>query len=134
MNQRMIENSDRGITLNKPLAWTIFSSLALLIWWGGTTLTSLQTAIATLTVAISESRDANMAMDMRMRAVEKLVSVAGESREAIVAVEQRVRIMENTQTRVDAQFSGMRETLQEIRDQNRAIEQLVRQYLQVPKP
>lgn len=106
----MIENSDRGITLNKTLAWTIVSSLALLVWWGGTTLANLQSATTMLTAAL------------------------GESKVAMVAVEQRVRSLENTQTRVDAQFDGMRETLQEIKEQNRAIEQLVRQYLQPSKP
>lgn len=106
----MIENSDRGITLSKPLAWAILSSLAVLIWWGSTTVTSLQTAIATLTVATSESRGANTAMDARMRTVE------------------------NAQTRVDATLNGMQIALQEIKEQNRAIEQLFRQYLQAPKP
>lgn len=106
----MIENSDRGITLNKSLAWTMLVSLAALIWWGGTTLANLQSATVMLTAAL------------------------GENKVAIVAVEQRVRSLENTQTRVDAQFGGMRETLQEIKDQNRAIEQLVRQYLQEPRP
>ena len=106
----MIENSDRGITLNKSLAWTMLSALVFLIWWGGGTLANLQSATVNLTSTLTENKA------------------------AIMAVEQRVRALENTQTRVDAQFGAMRDSLDEIKEQNRAIEALVRQYLQTSRP
>lgn len=40
----MIDNTDRGITVNKALAWTMLVSVTGLIWWGGGTLASLQGA------------------------------------------------------------------------------------------
>ena len=49
MNQFRIENSDRGVTLNKSLAWTalgvifaILSTFATLIWSGAETITKMQ--------------------------------------------------------------------------------------------
>ena len=110
MSRQMIENSDRGITLNKSLAWTMLSAFAVLIWWGGSTLAGLQDATRTLTAALIENKA------------------------AIISVEMRVRALENTQSRVDAQFGAMRESLSEIKEQNRSIEVLVRQYLQAPRP
>ena len=47
----MIENSDRGITLNKPLAWTMLVTLAGLIWFGASTVSSLQSSVESLTAA-----------------------------------------------------------------------------------
>ena len=44
MTKPMIETNDRGITINKALAWTMLVSVAGLIWWGGGTLASLQGA------------------------------------------------------------------------------------------
>ena len=38
----MIENIDRGVTLNKPLAWTMFVAVVTLVWYGGTTVTMQQ--------------------------------------------------------------------------------------------
>lgn len=34
----MSETTERGITINKTLAWTILVSVIGLIWWGGGTL------------------------------------------------------------------------------------------------
>ena len=55
----MIENTERGITINKALAWTMLVSVAGLIWWGGRTLASLQSAADRLipTVAWFDSGD-----------------------------------------------------------------------------
>ena len=57
----MIENTERGITINKALAWTMLVSVAGLIWWGGGTLASLQSAADRLTVALTETREMIMA-------------------------------------------------------------------------
>lgn len=37
----MIENSDRGITLAKPLAWTILVTVVGAVWFGGGTIASI---------------------------------------------------------------------------------------------
>lgn len=121
----MIENSDRGITLNKSLAWTIFSSLVVLVWWGGATLSRTQNTLDALAAA---------QMADRMEARTAMAEGRAESRTATAQVEQRVRALENTQSRVDAQFTAMRESLDEIKQQNGAIEQLVRQYLRPEQP
>ena len=53
----MIENNERGITINKALAWTMLVSVTGLIWWGGGTLASLQGAADRLTSALTETRE-----------------------------------------------------------------------------
>ena len=38
MAENMTESTERGITINKALAWTMLVSVIGLIWWGGGTL------------------------------------------------------------------------------------------------
>ena len=38
MAKTMIEQNERGITINRALAWTMLVSVIGLIWWGGGTL------------------------------------------------------------------------------------------------
>ena len=57
----MIENNERGITINKALAWTMLVSVAGLIWRGGGTLASLQGAADRLTSGLTETRKMIMA-------------------------------------------------------------------------
>ena len=87
-----IENSDRGITLNKSLAWTILSALAILIWWGGATLADLRSSTSMLAEALGENKQAN------------------------VSVEGRVRVLENGQARGDVQFESLSSSINEIKD------------------
>lgn len=54
----MIENSERGITLNKSLAWAIVVALVTGGMWVGTQITSAQKGITTLTERQVEDRDA----------------------------------------------------------------------------
>lgn len=63
MNKPMIENSDRGITMNKPLAWSMGVALVSAAFWVGTTTQDLKSATNDLTeaqqgfaVAAKESR------------------------------------------------------------------------------
>ena len=53
----MADPTDRGITINRTLAWTMLVSVAGLIWWGGGTLASLQGAAERLTAALMETRE-----------------------------------------------------------------------------
>ena len=52
----MIENTEPGITINKALASTMLVSVTGLIWWGGGTPVSLQSAADRLTSALTETR------------------------------------------------------------------------------
>lgn len=101
----MIESSDRGITLNKGLAWTILMALVSGVWWGGATITRLQSDVQGLTAAISERRSENGGL------------------------ESRVRTLENGATRLDAKLEGVARTLDELRDEQRATNELLRRLL-----
>lgn len=98
----MIENSDRGITLNKGLAWTILMALVSSVWWGGATITRLQSDVQGLTSAISERRTENGGL------------------------ESRVRALENGSSRTDAQLDALGQALSEIRAEQRATNDLLR--------
>lgn len=56
MNKPMIENSDRGITLNKSLAWTIATALLAGGIWVGVQVTSAKQGISTLADRQAEDR------------------------------------------------------------------------------
>ncbi len=60
MNMPRIENSDRGITLNKTLAWSMAVSLAIFLFWAGRTVQGMDSSVATLAVAVAE-QDAEQA-------------------------------------------------------------------------
>lgn len=98
----MIENSDRGITLNKGLAWTILMALVSGVWWGGATITRLQSDVQSLTAAVSERRSENGGL------------------------EGRVRALENGSSRTDAQLDSLGQALSEIRAEQRATNDLLR--------
>lgn len=67
----------------------------------------------------------------RTEALAKTIAeTSAESRGFIQNADARLRSLENVQTRVDAQFEAMRDSLGEIKDQTRAIEALVRQMIQ----
>lgn len=65
----MIENSDRGITLNKGLAWTIFSAVLVGGIWIGVQVTTAKNGINILTERQSEDREA---IQMNTRAINDL--------------------------------------------------------------
>ena len=106
----MIENSDRGITLAKPLAWSILVSVVGAVWFGGSTVASLsqstQSVIATLSAMQATSTQ----------------------------VEVRVRALENNASRQDARFEGLKQSLDEVKDGQRETNALLRQLMQSPKP
>lgn len=81
----MIENSDRGITLNKSLAWTIMTALLAGGIWVGVQVTSAREGIDTLsqrqaedradiranTAEISTLRSMNARVDQRLTSIEQ---------------------------------------------------------------
>lgn len=106
----MIENSDRGITLNKQLAWTILSALVVGGMWIGSTVTGLQGSTRNLSEAISETR-----------------STISAERQSNSALEQRIRILENTSSRQDARFDALNLSLEEVKSAQRETNTLLRQ-------
>ncbi len=111
----MIENNERGITINKALAWTMLVSVAGLIWWGGGTLASLQGAADRLTSALTETREMIMA----------------ESASA-AQLEARVRTLENSATRQDVRFDALSMSINELKQQARETNTLLRELAKRP--
>lgn len=115
----MIENSDRGITLNKQLAWTLACALVAGGIWVGTTITGLQAAQAALTSALEDIR--SLVASDRQTAVQQ----DGQ-------IEQRVRLIENTISRQDAQFTAFAQSLEEVKAAQREANELLRQLVRQP--
>ncbi|MGC4008860.1 MAG: hypothetical protein QM805_07715 [Pseudomonas sp.] len=96
----MIENSDRGFTINKSLGWTILVSLIGLVWWGGTTLTSLQAATMALTAALQDTR-----------------AVIAQDRTVSTQMEVRIRALETQAGRTDEKLSNILSSVTRIERQ-----------------
>ena len=111
----MIETNDRGITINKALAWTMLVSVAGLIWWGGGTLASLQGAADRLTLALTETRE--------MIVVERASSAQ---------LEARVRALETSAARQDTRFDALSVSINELKSQARETNTLLRELAQRP--
>lgn len=106
----MIENSDRGITLAKPLAWSMLVAIIGAVWFGASTVAGLSSATTGVTAALSTMQAAN-----------------GQ-------IEGRVRALENNASRQDARFDGLKQSLDEVKTQQRETNDLLRQILQGGKP
>ena len=111
----MIENNERGITINKALAWSMLVSVAGLIWWGGGTLASLQGAADRLTSALTETR-------------EMIVAESASSAQ----LEARVRVLQNSATRQDVRFDALSLSINELKLQAREANTLLRELAQRP--
>ena len=105
----MIENSDRGITLAKTLAWTMLVSVISAVWYGGSTVASLSYSTNSMVQAVSVQQA------------------------AISQVEVRVRALENDASRQDARFDGLKQSLDEVKSQQRETNELLRKILQGDK-
>lgn len=115
MANPMIEQSERGFTINKALAWTMLVSASGLIWWGGATLASLQAAADRLTTALTETREMIMA-----------------ERASSAQLEARVRVLENRATRQDTRFDALSLSINELKQQARETNTLLRELAQRP--
>lgn len=108
-DRRLIENSDRGITLNKQLAWTMLAALVGTVWWGGSTVTGLQKSTENLVQAVGETR-----------------ALIAAERQASAALEARIRALETTSTRQDARFDALSRSVEEIKVSVRESNALLR--------
>lgn len=105
----MIENSDRGITLAKPLAWSMLVAIIGVVWFGASTIARLTSATQGVTSALAVMQASN-----------------GQ-------IEGRVRALENNASRQDARFDGMKQSLDEVKTQQRETNDLLRKILQGDK-
>lgn len=100
-----IENSDRGLTINKSLAWTMACGLI------GVGL-YLGTGMATLSSGLSQIQEATDAAST-----------------ARLSLEVRVRALENESARSVARFEGFSRSLDEIKDDQKENNRLLRALL-----
>ena len=115
MAENMTETTERGISINKALAWTMLVSVTGLIWWGGGTLASMQGAADRLTSALTETR-------------EMIVAERANSAQ----LEARVRALENSATRQDTRFDALALSIIELKQKARETNTLLRELAQRP--
>lgn len=94
---RHIEQTDRGITLNKSLAWTMAVALVSAGIWVGAQLSSTQTALQGVRAELSSLRETVTALTPRVRANE-----TGLARQ-----DERLTLILSTLTRIDARLERM---------------------------
>jgi len=111
----MIENNERGININKALAWTMLVSVTGLVWWGGGTLASLQSAAGRLTSALTETRE---------------MIVAERTNSAQLGA--RVRALENSATRQDVLIDALSLSINELKQLARETNAVLRELAQRP--
>lgn len=101
----MIENSDRGITLNKGLAWTILATVLSGGIWIGTQVTDAQKGIVTLTNRQSEDREAirmnslsiNDLRSSNARIDERLIGIESTAQRTETSVSEILRYLRGNQ-------------------------------------
>ena len=111
----MTDLNERGITINKALAWTMLVSVTGLIWWGGGTLASLQGAADRLTLALTETREMIVA-----------------ERASSAQLEARVRALETSAARQDSRFDALPASINELKEQARETNTLLRELAKRP--
>lgn len=112
MNRPMIENSERGVTLNKTLAWGMLLSLISLVWFGGTTVANLKSSTDNLASAITETRQ-----------------MLSDDRKEAALIEARVRTLESNASRTGAEFNALRQSLNDVKATQQEMNNLLRQFL-----
>jgi len=100
-----IENSDRGITLNKGLAWTMACGMVGAGLWVGMQLASVTTKM------------------------DQISDVSVEAASARLSLEVRIRSLENTMAQTRVQFETLYQSLQEIKADQRESTTLLRRIL-----
>lgn len=105
---------DRGIP-PKALAWTMVVSATGLIWWGGGTLASLQSAVERLTFALTETREMILA-----------------ERASSAQLEARVRVLETSAARQDVRFDALSVSINELKQHARETNTLLREIAHRP--
>lgn len=113
----MIENSDRGVTLNKSLAWTMLAAIISLVWWGGATITALQSATQQLADSIKQTQT------QQYRDTDTMSK-------QVAANDGRIRALEQSTARTVAQFESLSQAVSDVKTEQRQTNELLRQLLQ----
>ena len=95
MNKPMIENSDRGITLNKSLAWTMATALVAGGIWVGVQITSTKEGIQVLSQRQAEDR-----LEIRHNAAQ-----INTMRSQSARLDQKITNIEQSAARTEANVS-----------------------------
>jgi hypothetical protein len=117
----MIENSDRGITLAKPLAWSIFIAIIGGGIWVGQQTGSVQSELVTVAGALSEIKAAQSVREERSQ----------RDREAL---DVRLRAVENSRVQDAAEINGLRRDLTDFRAELKEATSLFRNAVEGRKP
>jgi septal ring factor EnvC (AmiA/AmiB activator) len=110
---KVIENSDRGLTINKGLAWTIVTALVAAGVWVGTQTATMSSGIDDL----SDELDKLSA---------QISSEAGKRDQLAI----RVRNLENKNAARDANYSHFSKRMQDVQTQLSENNRLLRELLQ----
>ena len=110
MNAPRIENADRGITLNKSLAWTVLVAWSTAIFWGGTTVQGLRSA----TVDLAEAQQG-----LAVSAREDRLQLQAKDNEQ----DERIRALETTAARADERMLNVIDLFKRIDARLARIEQ-----------
>lgn len=94
----MVESVDKGIAINKPLAWTMLVALVTLVFWGGQTVSDLQATTRNTAAILHEVKTSLEAANAERR-----------------ALETRVMALERDATRSESGLSGLREDIGEMK-------------------
>jgi glucose-6-phosphate-specific signal transduction histidine kinase len=104
MNKQMIENSDRGITLNKSLAWTILAALVGGGFWMGVQMTETREGVRSLEARQAEDRAAIRANAVEINALarsnaridQRLLTIEQSARRTEESVQEVLRYLRST--------------------------------------
>lgn len=90
MSFQMIENSERGITINKSLAWALLTGLLGGGMYVGTLITDISRSIEFLNEKISHQNGAAIERESRLRALERDVTQSDERVANILSLLSRI--------------------------------------------
>ena len=123
MHKFRIENSDRGVTFNKNLAWTIFSAAVAAVFWFASTITNIQAVNTSQNDALSAIQKAAGESDAKTDA--RIVALTARFTEN----EGRFRKLEEFSARTAAQYEALGATLKEMKEGQVRAESLLTQLI-----
>lgn len=115
MNAPRIQSDERGVTLNKSLAWTVVVGLLMAGIWMGTVTSSTSAAVQNLKEALADQNSDNLRGDSANR---------GERRE----LDGRLRVMETLRATDTSELISLRREMsslsEDIKQLNKSLQQV----------